>query len=136
MERKLDYEKAWQIGERIGKGILALDSMLYIFRAVLVAFLALNGITFAAQDLGGIDPACNAAKKASGMWGLIKISITGAVVLALLIGSGAMLMERRGGWAGVLFFASFIIGGVVWVVLNALGEQISNYANSCESGNV
>ncbi len=127
----MNYERAWLIGEKVGKTLVSILNMLTIARAFTV-ILALHGVTFAASDT--IDPGCNAAQKVSSLWGLIQVAVVGAVTIALLIASVGAFMERRGGWAGVLFFASFILGGVAWVAMDAIGKKVEEYASSCGSG--
>lgn len=128
MEREM--ERAWEAGERFGKGLVWAVELFPVLRVVASVLLLSTG-AFSA-DLS--DPACNAAKKIQDVWGLIQVGVTAAVSLVLLIGAVASLMERKGGWAGILFFSSFILGGVTWVVLQAAGKMISDYASSCGSG--
>ncbi|WP_457601567.1 hypothetical protein [Hydrogenivirga sp.] len=125
----MSYERAWVIGEMVGRAVLAFS----FARAFVVLVLALHGISFAQTDLG-IDPGCAAAKKVSAIWGLIQVGVSGAVGIGLLIASVGAFIERRGAWAGILFFASFIMGGILWVLLDALGNKIEDYAGSCEGG--
>ncbi len=114
-------KRAWEAGEKFGKGLVKLFPLL----------LLLSSIGFSA-DLS--DPACTAARKIQEVWGLIQVGVTAAVSLVLLIGAVVSLTERKGGWAGILFFSSFILGGVTWVVLQATGKMISDYASTCGSG--
>lgn len=96
---------------------------------IIPVLILLARVAFAAGD--AIDPGCNAAKKVSDLWGLIQVAVVGAVTIALLLASVGAFMERRGGWAGVLFFASFILGGVAWVAMDTIGGKVEEYANSC-----
>ena len=126
------YENAWAMGEAIGRGLVVALETLSFLRPLVITALSVHGISFGA-DLGTFDPGCSAAQKADSVWGLVKVGVTGAIVIALLIGSVASFMERKGGWAGALFFASFIMGGIAYVALDAIGKKIDEYARSCGS---
>ena len=95
------------------------------------AMLVFYSIAFAQTSMGDLNPACKAAQAVNDVWGLIQVVLVAIVVVGLLLGSGFSFIEKKGGWALALIFASFVLGTVLWVVLGAAGDKISNYATSC-----
>lgn len=108
-----------------------LEDMKVAFRTGQLAGATIPNIVFAQTGMGDLNPACKAAQALNDVWGLIQVVLVAIVVVGLLLGAGFSFIEKRGGWALALIFASFILGTVLWVALDAAGGKINDYASNC-----
>lgn len=113
-----------------------LGEMKVAFRAGQLAGATIvpNIVLAQTSGIGDLNPACKAAQALNDVWGLIQVVLVAIVVIGLLLGAGFSFIEKRGGWALALIFASFILGTILWVALDAAGGKINDYASNCGSG--
>lgn len=111
-----------------------LEDMKVAFRVGQLAGAVIPNVVLAQTGMGDLNPACKAAQALNDVWGLIQVILTAVVVIGLILAAGFSFIEKKGGWALALIFASFILGTILWVALDAAGGKINDYASNCGSG--